>query len=95
MGHGWHDAFKMPAGSVVQDWDLQPYLPRNAVEAHLRSNDIPAFQPEPKKLGKKGVIFAPRHLTVPSSGVTLCFDEEWRLNAFLARQTDGIPANTL
>jgi hypothetical protein len=95
MGHGWNDEFKMPAGFVVDDWDLQPYLPRASVEAYLRHNDIFAFQPEPKKVGKKGTIFAPRDLIVPSSGVTLSFDEEWRLNAFCARQVDSTPTNTL
>lgn len=85
MGHGWRDEFKMPAGSLVKDWNLQPYQPRDVVEAYLRRNDIFAFQPEPKKADKNGYVFAPRNLVIPASGATLAFDEEWRLNAFLAQ----------
>ncbi len=85
MGHGWKDEFKMPTGSIMEHWDLTPYSSREQVENYLQQNDIAAFQPEPKKIGKKGAIFAPRHLVVSASHVTLCFDEDWRLCAFYAR----------
>lgn len=91
MGHGWRDEFKMPDGSVVEDWGLQPYLSREEVEGYLQQNDIAVFQPEPKKVGRKGEIFAPRHLIVRSSGVTLCFDEQWQLLGFHASLTDFVP----
>ena len=86
MGHGWVDRFKMPANTVTEDWDLQPYMARDVVEAYLQCNRISAFQPEPKKPDKNGYVFAPRNLVVPISGVTLGFDEDWRLNHFLAGQ---------
>ena len=84
MGHGWADKFKMPVKTVTEDWDLQPYMARDAVEAYLQRSSIAAFQPEPRKPDKNGYVFAPRNLVVPSSGVTLGFDENWLLNHFLA-----------
>ena len=83
MGHGWQDEFKMPATTVTDDWELEPSQPRDVVEAYLQRNRIVAFQPEPKKPDKNGYIFAPRNLVVPSSGVTVGFDEDWRLNHLL------------
>ena len=83
-GHGWADEFKMPANTVAEDWNLQPYMPRDAVDAYLQGNYIFASQPEPKKPDKNGYVFAPKNLVVPSSGVTLGFDEDWLLNHFLA-----------
>ena len=88
QGHGWKDEFRMPVGSVVEDWDLQPYLPRDKVENYLRHNDIPTFQPEPAKVGKQGVTVMLRHLVVRTSRITLGFDEEWRLNAFHAQPAE-------
>ena len=84
MGHGWVGEFKMPANTVTEDWDLQTYMARDAVEAYLQGNHISAFQPEPKKPDKNGYVFAPRNLVVPSSGVILGFDENWLLNHLLA-----------
>ncbi len=86
MGHGWKDEFKMPVNTVAEDWDLQPYMSRDAVETYLQRNSITASQPAPKKPDKNGYIFAPRNLIISASGVTLGFDEDWRLNAFHAEQ---------
>lgn len=85
VGFGRRGAFKMPTNTVTEDWELTPYQPREVVEAYLQRNDIFAFQPEPKKPDKSGCIFFPRNLVISSSGVTLDFDEDWRLNAFLAQ----------
>ena len=84
IGHGWDKEFKMPTGFAVEDWDLLPYMPRDLVETYLKDNSIAAFQPKPKKPDKNGYVFAPRNLVVPSSGLTLGFGEDWRLNHFLA-----------
>ena len=84
MGHGWKDEFKMPANTFTEDWELAPYLPRAAVETYLQCSNIVAFQPEPKKPDKNGDVFAPRKLVLPASGVSLGFDEDWRLNVFHA-----------
>ena len=59
---------------------------RGTVEAYLQHNAISAFQPEPKKADKNGYIFAPRNLVVPTSGVSIGFDEDWWLNSFYAQQ---------
>lgn len=85
MGHGGQNEFKMPVKTVTEDWDLLPYTPRDVVEIYLQRSGIVAFQPEPKKPDKNGYVFAPRNLVIPASGVTLGFDEEWRLNAFFAQ----------
>lgn len=84
IGHGWQDEFRMPANAVTEDWDLLPYMPRDAVETYLQRSSVAAFQPEPTKANKNGYIFAPSNLVLPSSGVTLGFDENWLLNHFLA-----------
>lgn len=76
----------MPVRTVIEDWDLTPYMPRKAVETDLQRSSIIAFQPEPKKPDKNGYIFAPRKLVLPTSGISLGFDEDWRLNAFHAQQ---------
>ena len=85
-GFGLEFEFEMPSNTVSEDWDLTPFLPRDAVEAYLQQHEIASFQPTPKKPDKNGYIFAPRKLVIPASGVSLGFDEDWRLNAFLAEQ---------
>lgn len=89
IGHGWQGGFKMPANTVTEDWGLLPYMSRDAVETYLQRdsiqrNSIAASQLEPKKPGKTGYIFASRNLVISASGVTLGFDEDWRLNALHA-----------
>ncbi len=85
-GFGLESKFEMPANTVTEDGDLQPYMACDAVEAYLQQHEIASFQPAPKKPDKNGYVFAPRKLIIPASGVSLGFDEDWRLNAFHAER---------
>lgn len=95
MGHGWEGEFKMPTGSTVVEWGLLPYMPREEVENYLQQNNISYYQPEPRKVGKKGEVSASRHLIVGNSHVTVSFNDQWQLCAFHASKDNSSSTETI